>query len=818
MDLKQRRINVLPNRISFAGILLALCVCALHLVIPCVLQAQQPTKEYIRLNGKLVAIESLTSGDFSVAAPNSLTIVQGGTTTLTVTVTPSSGFSGSVALSILDGLPTGVTSSFSPATVTLTSGAVTSTLTLTAAANATSGTTTLRVAGTVGSVVRNSSTTLTTTAPFTLGGLSDLSIAAGTSGTRTLTVTAAGGFTGSVNLSVSGLPSGVTAGFSVNPVVGGSGSSVITFTAASGAALGTSTVTVTGTNATSGFTGSITMAITITAGASYTLGAPSGGTVTAGTSGSFAVTVSVTGGYNAPITFGINSPVTGVTATFTPSSLSGAGTVTMNLAVGAAVSPGSYTITIQGTSTINRSSTFTLTVIAAQQSLNSASISPSNGLETQISVTATDPLGASHISAIELHLSNSRTSNSYPSQMACRFITRRTASGFTISLLVRDGSSNTTYETQSIGSTGSINNGACAINLSQTTVTQSGNNLSVSVRVGSAALSGTFYLRGITQKDASGSEVQPFSYLAADWNPPAASTATFSNSQGVTPPVLYSGYSVSVTMTGANLGTNVMSLRLVQTNDGTASTSGTNPITLNYVAGNSGQDRDVLLQGLICTSNPCTEGNALVKYNYTIRVQSSTSSPPSLDFTNPFTGTTLNPSPINGDATANGTTATFISFGIKNYPYPAGQCTYYPYTLCTPIQSFYLNINRTFTESSLAQDRSGGCRLRISVAAGSNPTYYGMYLMNDAGDGESGINWTPSAGGGTLSNSQCSLNFASGSGSYAYWPYNDNTFLGVGISYTFQSSFLGRRHVFMMGNRNNGDWTGWQYRGYLNLQ
>ena len=55
-----------------------------------------------------------------------------------------------------------------------------------------------------------------------------LTVTQGTSGNSTITVTPSGGFTGSVTLSTSALPSGVTATFGTNPTTG---TSVLTFTA-----------------------------------------------------------------------------------------------------------------------------------------------------------------------------------------------------------------------------------------------------------------------------------------------------------------------------------------------------------------------------------------------------------------------------------------------------------------------------------------------------------------------------------------------------------------------------------------------------------
>jgi hypothetical protein len=74
----------------------------------------------------------------------------------------------------------------------------------------------------------------------------------------TVTINPTGGFSGSVSLSASGLPSGVTASF--NPSSTGS-TSILTFTATSGAALGTVNVMVTGTANSASQTSTIALTI-----------------------------------------------------------------------------------------------------------------------------------------------------------------------------------------------------------------------------------------------------------------------------------------------------------------------------------------------------------------------------------------------------------------------------------------------------------------------------------------------------------------------------------------------------------------------------
>jgi hypothetical protein len=92
---------------------------------------------------------------------------------------------------------------------------------------------------------------------------SSLTVTQGTNGSSTITVTPSGGFTGSVSLSTSALPAGVTASFGTNPTTG---SSVLTFTASSTATTGTSSITITGTSGTLSHTTSISLTIAASGG------------------------------------------------------------------------------------------------------------------------------------------------------------------------------------------------------------------------------------------------------------------------------------------------------------------------------------------------------------------------------------------------------------------------------------------------------------------------------------------------------------------------------------------------------------------------
>ncbi len=105
----------------------------------------------------------------------------------------------------------------------------------------------------------------TATPDFTIGASpSSLTITQGGNGTSTITITSLNGFTSATTLSATGLPSGVTAAFSTNPVTppaNGSANSTLTLTASGTATTGTTNVTVTG--ASGSLSHSTTIALTV---------------------------------------------------------------------------------------------------------------------------------------------------------------------------------------------------------------------------------------------------------------------------------------------------------------------------------------------------------------------------------------------------------------------------------------------------------------------------------------------------------------------------------------------------------------------------
>src|SRR5579864_3069537 len=239
------------------------------------------TEEYMKTTGsfnwntrianfKFPGCGTTGTPDFSVgASPSSLTINQGSNGTSTITVTSLNGFNSATTLSA-SGLPRGVTAAFSTNPVTPpANGTAASTLTLTASSTATTGTATVTITGTSGSLVQTTTISLTVNTAaqpnFTIGASpSSVTVTQGGNGTSTITITSQNSFNSATTLSATGLPSGVTAAFSTNPVTppaNGSATSTLTLTASATATTGTATVTVTGTSGS--LTHSTTIALTV---------------------------------------------------------------------------------------------------------------------------------------------------------------------------------------------------------------------------------------------------------------------------------------------------------------------------------------------------------------------------------------------------------------------------------------------------------------------------------------------------------------------------------------------------------------------------
>jgi uncharacterized membrane protein len=286
------------------------------------------------------------------ASVNSVSLAAGASGTLNLTVSVSGGFSSAVSLSV-SGLPTGVTSTLTPAQFSA-PGSGTSVLKLTAATAAQPGSYTITITATGGGITKTATSTLTLLLPptFTLAvSPSSLSLAAGNRGSVTLTTTASGTFKAAVSLAVSGLPSGVTASFAPSSIASpGSGKSTLTVTATTAAKPGSYTITITA--AGGGITRTATSTVTLLVPPTFTLAvSPSSLTVAAGNRGSVTLTTTANTSFKAAVSLAVSGVPSGMTASFAPASIAspGSGRSTLTLTAGTGVAAGAYSLTITAT-------------------------------------------------------------------------------------------------------------------------------------------------------------------------------------------------------------------------------------------------------------------------------------------------------------------------------------------------------------------------------------------------------------------------------------------------------------------------------------
>jgi uncharacterized membrane protein len=309
--------------------------------------------------GIINLLAGTTAPSFTLSdSPSSLTVTQGSSGTSTITVHDAGGFSGSVTLAA-SGLPSGVTATFATNPTT-----GTSVLTLTASATATTGTSTVTITGTSGSLTATTTIALTVsstaTPNFTISASpASLTVTQGSSGASTITITSTGGFSSATTLSASGLPTGVTAAFSTNPVTpaaNGTVTSTLTLTASATATTGAATVTITGTSGS--LTHSTTIALTVNAASAtknFTLSlSPSSFTIDDNGSVSTTLTITSVGGFHSAVSLSVNEFPTDVSATASANPITppanGSSKVTITWSASRRAPTGTTTIELIGTS------------------------------------------------------------------------------------------------------------------------------------------------------------------------------------------------------------------------------------------------------------------------------------------------------------------------------------------------------------------------------------------------------------------------------------------------------------------------------------
>ena len=174
----------------------------------------------------------------------------------------------------------------------------------------------------------------------------------------TITVTKVNGFAGTVALSSTSTPSGLTCSLTPASIVGGSGTA---FLSCSSSTANSYTVTVTGTS------GSLTHNTIVTVNVQdFTITAsPTSVPIAQGNSGSSTITISSLGGFSGTVNLAVAaSPNLG--ASLSPTSVTGSGTSMLTITTTTSTPTGTYLVNVTGTSgSLSHSVTVTVTVSPA---------------------------------------------------------------------------------------------------------------------------------------------------------------------------------------------------------------------------------------------------------------------------------------------------------------------------------------------------------------------------------------------------------------------------------------------------------------------
>jgi uncharacterized membrane protein len=308
---------------------------------------------------------TLVVSNFVISAgPSPVTVQQGTAASYTVALTTASGYMGTVSFSV-SGLPTATTPVFSPTSLTASG---TTTLTI-----STSATSPLTPPGTYPLTISASDgvSTATTQVVLVVTAIGDFGISVSPTSQTVfqgqnigygVTVSASGGFTGLVNLSITGVPPGASTTF--NPsAVQGSGLSSLAIVPGPNTPGGTYTLTITGTSGP--LVHSATATLTILVPDFSLSSSPTSREILVGQSTSYAITFTPINNYAGTVSFTVSGLPSGAAGTFNPQSLSSAGSTTLSITTNNSTPPGTYPLTITGSDgTLTRTVSVTLKVDA----------------------------------------------------------------------------------------------------------------------------------------------------------------------------------------------------------------------------------------------------------------------------------------------------------------------------------------------------------------------------------------------------------------------------------------------------------------------
>ncbi|HJZ63228.1 MAG TPA: FG-GAP-like repeat-containing protein [Candidatus Acidoferrum sp.] len=284
--------------------------------------------------------------------PASQLIAGGQQANYAIQVLPYNGFTGDVSLSV-SGTPPGSIVNFNPPIVPGGSGS--SVLTVIVPPSVRSGAYTLTITGTSGSISHSGQRELdiNTIADFT--GFVTTGVGTVLPGQRAsyvANVVPLNGFSGTVALTVSGLPPNATATLTPASVTGGSGSSSLLVTTSSTTPPGAYTLTITGACGSDVKSTTVPLLVNTSNGDFAGAISPQAQSVSAGGSATYGITISPLGGFTGDVTLSVTRLPPGASAGFNPGNVipGGAGATSLTITTTNVTPPGSYVILLTGSS------------------------------------------------------------------------------------------------------------------------------------------------------------------------------------------------------------------------------------------------------------------------------------------------------------------------------------------------------------------------------------------------------------------------------------------------------------------------------------
>ena len=402
--------------------------------------------------------------DLGIAvANNSVSVVQATPSTMAVTLSNIGTFSAATSLSVT-GLPTGMTSSFSPPTFAA-PGAGVSTLSLLAAISTPPGKYTVTVVASGGGLIRSLPIAVTVTpAPnFTLASsMPAFSIQAGQAASSvSITVSKLiNGFSAPVALSISGLPPGVTAAFSSPTIVApGAGASTLSLAALGTVTPGQYKLVISAAGGT--VSQSINLLLTVVGVPGFTLKTDvSSLSLTAGAAFSTTVSAVAQNGFTSSVNLSLGTMPAGVTASLSATTISGTtGTALLTIQTASTLANGTYSLSVTGTSSAiatalpGQTATLPVTIGSVATSLSATSLAISKGSAGSVTVidTATNFTGTVAFSASGippyLSFAFSPTAVSGSGSTKLTITSTLSAAPSTFTVMVRTGAGGTVTQT-----------------------------------------------------------------------------------------------------------------------------------------------------------------------------------------------------------------------------------------------------------------------------------------------------------------------------------------------------------------------------------